>query len=52
MSVLDEQLTDLGAAVRELLDDPRFADAARRVAAEIAALPPVGDAADLIASVA
>jgi MGT family glycosyltransferase len=38
----------LGAAVRSLLEDPRHREAARGVAAEIAALPPVADALPVI----
>jgi UDP:flavonoid glycosyltransferase YjiC (YdhE family) len=39
---------DLAGDVRALLDDPRHAEAATRVADEIAALPPVEDAVELI----
>jgi UDP:flavonoid glycosyltransferase YjiC (YdhE family) len=39
---------DLAAAVRALLDDPSYARAAAAVAAEIAALPPIEDAVDVI----
>jgi hypothetical protein len=39
---------DLAAAVRALLEDPRYERAAARVADEIAALPPVAAAVDVI----
>jgi UDP:flavonoid glycosyltransferase YjiC (YdhE family) len=39
---------DLAGAVRELLDDPRYARAAASVADEIAALPPIDDAVGVI----
>jgi len=42
----------LGTAVRALLDDPRHRAAAGSVADEIAALPPLDDAVDVIASLA
>ena len=38
----------LGAALRELLEDPRYRTASERVADEIASLPPVGEAVDLL----
>jgi UDP:flavonoid glycosyltransferase YjiC (YdhE family) len=39
---------DVGAAVRKLLDDPAYALAAKKIADEIRALPPVDDAVDVI----
>jgi len=39
---------DLAAAVRALLDDPGYARSAATIAAEIAALPPVDHAVDVI----
>jgi UDP:flavonoid glycosyltransferase YjiC (YdhE family) len=39
---------DLGADVRALIEDPRYRDAAAGVAVEIAALPPVDTAVELI----
>ena len=38
----------LGAALRELLEDPRYRTASERVADEIASLPPVDEAVDLL----
>jgi MGT family glycosyltransferase len=40
----------LEPAVRELLDDSRFRDRARRIADEIRALPPVDDAVDALSA--
>jgi UDP:flavonoid glycosyltransferase YjiC (YdhE family) len=42
------QAAALAAAVRELLDEPRYVDAARRIADEIRALPPVSAAVDVL----
>jgi UDP:flavonoid glycosyltransferase YjiC (YdhE family) len=39
---------DLRSAVEALLHDPSYATAARRVADEIAALPPIDEAVELI----
>jgi UDP:flavonoid glycosyltransferase YjiC (YdhE family) len=39
--------TDIAKAIRELLDDPTYRDAAQRVASEIRALPPVDGAVEL-----
>jgi UDP:flavonoid glycosyltransferase YjiC (YdhE family) len=46
-----EGLAQLGAAVRELLVDQRYRAAARRVADEIASLPPVDEAVELLEAV-
>jgi UDP:flavonoid glycosyltransferase YjiC (YdhE family) len=43
-------VAQLGGAVRALLRDRRYRDRARRVAAEIRALPPVDEAVDVLAS--
>jgi UDP:flavonoid glycosyltransferase YjiC (YdhE family) len=47
-----KDVASLGAAVRTLLRDHRYRERARRVAAEILALPPVDDAVDVLSSVA
>jgi UDP:flavonoid glycosyltransferase YjiC (YdhE family) len=47
-----EDASALEPAVRTLLDDSRFRDRARRIADEIAALPPVDAAADALAALA
>jgi UDP:flavonoid glycosyltransferase YjiC (YdhE family) len=41
--------TSLREAVAQVLDDPRFAASARRVAAEIAAMPTADEVASLLA---
>jgi hypothetical protein len=43
---------ELRDAVAELLWEPRYAGVATGIAAEVAALPPVSEAADLIAQIA
>jgi UDP:flavonoid glycosyltransferase YjiC (YdhE family) len=45
-------LERLGSSVRELLDDPRYGAAARKVADEIASLPPVDESVGLIEAIA
>jgi UDP:flavonoid glycosyltransferase YjiC (YdhE family) len=44
IAVAEEDVAGLGEAVRRLLGEPSFRTAAQRVAAEVAALPAVGDA--------
>jgi UDP:flavonoid glycosyltransferase YjiC (YdhE family) len=44
--------TDVAQAVRELLEDPSYRDAAQRVASEIRALPPVDEAVELFSRTA
>ena len=45
-------VADLPNAVRRLLDDPAYADGARAIAAEIAALPDVADALPVLEQLA
>ena len=47
-----EALAGLGDLVQRLLDEPRYARAARRVAESARALPPVDAAADVLAAIA
>jgi UDP:flavonoid glycosyltransferase YjiC (YdhE family) len=47
-AIVVEDATQLAHAVRELLDDSRYVDAARRIADEIRALPPVDAAVDVL----
>jgi UDP:flavonoid glycosyltransferase YjiC (YdhE family) len=44
ITLAEQDVAGLGGAVRRLLDEPSFRDAAKRVAAEVAALPAVDDA--------
>jgi UDP:flavonoid glycosyltransferase YjiC (YdhE family) len=44
-------LARLGGAVRELLEDPRYRNATQRVADEIASLPPVDEAVELLEAI-
>ncbi len=47
-----ETLAGLGGLVEQVLDEPRYARAARRVAESTRALPPVDAAADVLAAIA
>ena len=47
-----ETLAGLGGLVEQVLDEPRYARAARRVAESARALPPVDAAADVLAAIA
>jgi hypothetical protein len=42
-------VAELGNAVREVIDDPRYAAAARVIADEMSGLPPVDEAVDALA---
>jgi hypothetical protein len=44
----DRSATTIGTAIRAVLGDPSYRDTARRVAAEIAMLPPLTDAVPLV----
>jgi UDP:flavonoid glycosyltransferase YjiC (YdhE family) len=48
LDMTPEGLGRLGGAVRELLEDPRYRSAAQEVADEIASLPPVDEAVELL----
>lgn len=52
LEMTPDGLGRLGAAVRELLEDPRYRSAARQVAAEIASLPLVDESVTLLETVA
>jgi MGT family glycosyltransferase len=47
-----EAMAGLGQAVRDLIEDPAYRDRARRVAAEIEALPPVDDGVRVLSGLA
>ena len=47
-AIVVDDATQLANAVRELLDDSSYVDAARRIADEIRALPPVTEAVELL----
>ncbi len=47
-AIVVDDATQLANAVRELLDDSSYVDAARRIADEIRALPPVAEAVDVL----
>jgi UDP:flavonoid glycosyltransferase YjiC (YdhE family) len=52
LEMTPDGLGRLGAAVRELLEDPRYRSAAQEVADEIASLPPVDESVTLLEAVA